>query len=392
MTSADKSTVVTIGYRAEPGLAQLVFANLVLSVFTLGIYRFWAKTRIRRYFWGNIDIDGEPLEYTGTGRELFVGFLIVIIVLAPISLLYSWLQRLALGNSLAQGIFSLIYFLAMGGLIQAAIFRARRYRLSRTTWRGIVAGQGGSTWRYLGIAFLYAASTLVSMGLLWPWASVALERYKINNTYFGNSRFSIGASGRPLFLQWLVTWLLCVVPVVIALAATWHTTSANPLPQALMLLLVPLLLGIPALISFRLATFRYLVSRTRLDKIRFRSRASGWAVIAQALIYGAVMGGFLVALITASVFAFKSIGTPFGSVAGFHFPPSLIVILGLFCLVFTIGSQVASYCLLKAPIIRHVVSSLKFKDLEAVQAITQSERKRQRFGEGLADSFEIAGL
>ena len=33
-----------------------------LTVLTLGIYRFWARTRIRRYFWSAIRPGGVPLE------------------------------------------------------------------------------------------------------------------------------------------------------------------------------------------------------------------------------------------------------------------------------------------------------------------------------------------
>ena len=51
--------------------------NLLLTIVTLGIYRFWAKTRIRRYLWSQTEFLGDRFEYTGTGKELLIGFLIV---------------------------------------------------------------------------------------------------------------------------------------------------------------------------------------------------------------------------------------------------------------------------------------------------------------------------
>ena len=39
------------------------------TVLTLGFYRFWMVTRLRRHYWNAIRIQGDPLEYTGTGRE-----------------------------------------------------------------------------------------------------------------------------------------------------------------------------------------------------------------------------------------------------------------------------------------------------------------------------------
>lgn len=57
-------------------LFGLVIVNALLSIVTLGIYRFWARTRVRRYLWRNMQLLGEPFEYSGVGSELFVGFLI----------------------------------------------------------------------------------------------------------------------------------------------------------------------------------------------------------------------------------------------------------------------------------------------------------------------------
>ena len=56
----------------------------VLLAFTLGIYRFWLATDIRRFLWSNTEIAGDSLEYTGTAIELLIGFLIAIAVLVPI--------------------------------------------------------------------------------------------------------------------------------------------------------------------------------------------------------------------------------------------------------------------------------------------------------------------
>lgn len=63
-----------VGYEGRPGLVGLLSKNYFLTLITIGIYRFWAATRLRRYLWSNIRIGGDGLEYTGTGRELFLGF------------------------------------------------------------------------------------------------------------------------------------------------------------------------------------------------------------------------------------------------------------------------------------------------------------------------------
>src|SRR4051794_33119066 len=58
----------------------IFIVNLLLSIVTLGFYRFWGKTRMRRYVWSRVSLSGDPFEYTGTGGELFVGFLIVMVL------------------------------------------------------------------------------------------------------------------------------------------------------------------------------------------------------------------------------------------------------------------------------------------------------------------------
>ena len=51
---------------------------------TLGIYRFWLTTDVRRFLWANTEVAGESLEYTGTPLELLLGFLIAIAILIPV--------------------------------------------------------------------------------------------------------------------------------------------------------------------------------------------------------------------------------------------------------------------------------------------------------------------
>ena len=73
-------------YHGDTGeLFKIYLVNFLLTVITLGIYRFWGKTRIRRYLWSHIEILGDRLEYIGTPKELLIGFLIVLVfVLVPL--------------------------------------------------------------------------------------------------------------------------------------------------------------------------------------------------------------------------------------------------------------------------------------------------------------------
>src|SRR5919112_2245988 len=112
---------------------RLLIRGGVLLLVTLGIYRFWLATDVRRFLWSNTEIAGHSLDYTGTPTELLIGFLIAITILVPINALLFLVLFL---ETLAQYA-TLIGFLFLAFLGQVAVYRARRYRLTRTVLRGI---------------------------------------------------------------------------------------------------------------------------------------------------------------------------------------------------------------------------------------------------------------
>ncbi len=410
----------SVGYLRKPGLVGIVIKNLLLTIITLGVYRFWARTRLRRYFWSNIVVAGEPIEYTGTGRELFVGFLIALAILLPLGVIYAAVERALLGNLAATIALKILYVVALATLVQAAKFRARRYRLSRTAWRGIRAGQSGSTWRYIGLSWLYGLLSFVTLGLAVPWSDVALERYKVNHSWFGESGFGLEASGRRLIARWLVVLALLVLPVVIAVGANWSGFAAAaqaaseprrapvppPHPEAFALPLVTLLVGFPALLWYRVASFRYLASSTRLGETRLQSRAQSRRVLGILLIFLLGLCGLFVvmlgvAVVLAALAAVVGVFNASGAATQAGADPKAglmaisiiqLVIVPLLLIVFLPGYRLLSDCWLRARIIRHLATTLTIENVGAIDKIVQSTRPRQKFGEGLADSFDLGAF
>mgnify|MGYP002714675736 FL=1 len=70
---------------------RLVARGAGLELFTVGFYRFWLTTDIRRHLWSNTLIDGDGAEYTGRGKELLIGFLVALAILVPVYLGYALL-------------------------------------------------------------------------------------------------------------------------------------------------------------------------------------------------------------------------------------------------------------------------------------------------------------
>jgi uncharacterized membrane protein YjgN (DUF898 family) len=191
-------------------LFKIVLANLMLTFITAGTYRFWAKTRVRRYFLSRASFLGDRLEYTGTGKELFLGFLIILAILMPVYIVYQFVSNATFGTSafaaIQVGYFVLFYFLFF-----VATYRARRYRLSRTMWRGIRGGQTGSAMLYAIHGMLWSTITVLTFGLAYPVMRLKLQAYKTDRMTFGNRTFSFDGGIGPLFATWLLPWLGLVV-------------------------------------------------------------------------------------------------------------------------------------------------------------------------------------
>src|ERR1700733_261091 len=67
---------------------RLVLRGAALELITVGFYRFWLATDIRRHLWSNTLIDGDAAEYTGRAKELLIGFLFALAIIVPVYLAY----------------------------------------------------------------------------------------------------------------------------------------------------------------------------------------------------------------------------------------------------------------------------------------------------------------
>ena len=186
--------------------------NLLLTIVTLGIYRFWAKTRIRRYLWSQTEFLEDRFEYTGTGKELLVGFLIVFTFLIVIWGGYTYVFTAIWPEWVTDWQLNFLYqaplFIASVPLIAIARFRARRYRLSRTLWRGIRGAQTGSSSHYGMLSAVFWLLTILTLGFYWPYMQTRLVGYKLNNTWFGDRAVTFDGDGDGLIGRFAVCWLL----------------------------------------------------------------------------------------------------------------------------------------------------------------------------------------
>jgi uncharacterized membrane protein YjgN (DUF898 family) len=219
---------------------RLMAWGTLLQAVTLGLYRFWLFTDMRRQLWSHTVIDGESLEYTGTPVELLLGFLIAIGILIPIYAAI-FVGTLELGIiSRFSSLLGLTVFAMFG---KYATYRARRYRLTRTVLRGVRFNQTGSGLLYAIRATLWSTANIATLGLTYPWAVANLERYKMRHTFYGDVAGKFVGTGRRLFLRGILIWILIVAPIVGGFLSAVGTLDWPAIAHALSLGKGPAILG-----------------------------------------------------------------------------------------------------------------------------------------------------
>ena len=209
---------ITVSYVPQPGLLWVAVSNAILNVITLTIYRFWGRTRVRRHVWSCVHINGEPLEYTGTGTKLFLGALIVFGVLGlPIALVYLVITlRFGPGHPALAGL-NFMVFLLVALLWGMAVYRARRYRLSRTLWRGIRSTLAGSSMSYSLLYFGAQILRFVTLGWSTPAMDINLQERVFGDMRFGTMPFRFSGPAGPLYPRYAISWFIAIAVFVVAI-------------------------------------------------------------------------------------------------------------------------------------------------------------------------------
>src|SRR4029079_16783334 len=102
--------------------------------------------------------------------------------------------------------FGLFFYL----FAQFAVYRARRYRLTRTVWRGVRFWMTGSGWNYAFRSAGLMLLVILTLGLALPWREAALERYKMRHSNYGELKGDFEGTGWDFFKRGFWLWLLAV--------------------------------------------------------------------------------------------------------------------------------------------------------------------------------------
>jgi uncharacterized membrane protein YjgN (DUF898 family) len=242
---------------APPALRRLVFhgtplglfglqaMNALLTLLTLGVFYFWAKTRVRRYTMGETELEGDRFAYHGTGGELLVGFVKgIAIFFIPVALLTILPEVYQAPEEVRLSLRNLLWLIGLL-MVPVAMVGARRYRLSRMSWRGIRFSFRGAVRQFVGIFVVGTILTSVTLGIYYPVFAVQKQAFMVSHAYFGSRKFDFDGRGRDLLKPFLLMALLFLP----TLGLSWFWFSAR--------------------------RQRYYAEHTRFGATRFRSTVTG---------------------------------------------------------------------------------------------------------------------
>ena len=373
---------------------RLVERGAWLELITIGFYRFWLATDTRRHLWSNTHIDGDAAEYTGRGKELLIGFLFALAILVPVYLAYFLVGLEAKRNQQLSSSPLLVLVYAFGHF---AIYRARRYRLTRTVWRGVRFWMDGSAVSYAARASLWGLVVLLTLGLALPWREAALERYKMRHCYYGELQGSFDGSGWEFFKRGWWIWLAAVTPLGLLLTVTGNFSHSTNIPLLIwfpLLLLAPILYGM-----FKAVQWRWWLSGIRFGDVRIESALESGALIS---LYLKVVGWTLplLTLLMAYIYLCSQLLVQIGlapfaifSTDGkFHGSVAMLVLGGSGYLVFLLAMGVVLRVYLLRDLWLRVVELTTVHNIEVAANISARGELANALGEGLADGLDVAGF
>jgi uncharacterized membrane protein YjgN (DUF898 family) len=207
-----RTSIGKLRYHGEGGaLFGLVIVNALFTVITLGVYSFWAKNKVREYHYRHTEFDNDPFTYHGTGGELFVGTLKAGGIMAILSLALVSANEMARRGAVSQAVqlavVSAVY-LATFGLMIVAVNGTRRYRSSRSSWRGVRFSFHGRSLRFLGVILGGTLLSIATLGFYTPWFQNRRRAFLVRSTRFGSEPFVYDGKGGPLFGEYLKAMVL----------------------------------------------------------------------------------------------------------------------------------------------------------------------------------------
>jgi uncharacterized membrane protein YjgN (DUF898 family) len=196
--------------------------NTCLTLLTLGVYYFWSKAKVRAYLLSQTEFEGDRFAYHGTGKEMLLGYLKAMVVVGVPVLLLS-MPELFGAPVAVQAAAQFVLGLLIAVFVPVAMVGARRYRLSRTSWRGIRFSFRGPAREFVNLFLNGSLLTTLTLGIYYPYFLVRRQAFMVSHSYLGSQRFGFDGRGRDLLWPCVGAALLFVP----TLGLSWFWFSAR---------------------------------------------------------------------------------------------------------------------------------------------------------------------
>jgi uncharacterized membrane protein YjgN (DUF898 family) len=167
--------------------------NLLLTIFTLGIYSAWAKVRRLQYFYRHTELAGSSFDFHGKPIKILIGRVIALLMLFA----YNYSVRI-------PSLWTLIIFCLIAFAMPALLRNSLRFRLYNTSWRGVRFHFRGSVGRAYRVFLLYGFLSIFTLYLFAPFMHQRVKAYQHDNTWFGRTQCSFHAQPGQFYAIYLL--------------------------------------------------------------------------------------------------------------------------------------------------------------------------------------------
>jgi uncharacterized membrane protein YjgN (DUF898 family) len=389
--------VVFTGTRGE--LGGMLLRGYALLIPTIGLYRFWLTTWKRRFYWANTEIDGDPLEYTGSAFQLLLGFLMALAVFVPLYGLFFYLSTQSSEAAvIGYGFVAVLLWFLMG----YAIYRARDFRLSRTLWRGIRCDQGGNAWGYAVRRFFWSLLVMVTAGLAYPFMAANLWAYRYRHSWYGDRQFGFVGSwkqlARPFYLAYVAIAIVGMVGLGMAAAMGGLPTGGAPTVEGVFVMgATAALVGVMWL-YYRSRELSRMFSAVRLGEAALTVTVRARSLLGQYLVFGLALVGSYIVLAIGGIIVLGSVAG--GAFADGEFDPQLFMqslqgsMTVLLAIIFGYLLLLGAFSLMVELFLglgfwKMVARGATVTGIDSLRSVKARDEDTTLAGEGLADALNV---
>ena len=371
---------------------KIWIVNILLTIITLGLYLPWAKVRTRRYFHANTHLDQNSFDYHATGKQLFISYIISVVLL----IIYVTLSR---SNPILSAVFAGILVFASPWIIWRSIkfnLGMISYRNVRFGFNGKLAGSYINFLAYpIGLVLGFALVIAILVGVLgsilgsllpilitllvlsaypafFAFLNKVTNNYFIKGASFGQNNFSTNLEFKPFFFIILKGIGLGLLITVGALA--------------ILGLLAYLIIGAEQISNLP----------GQLINMEQSAQPSGFILASIVLIYSLflIIGVYIVSYLKTYNRAYIFSKTRFDETATFHsnmHPNELfrIHITNILLMIATIG---LAYPWVKIRSYRYLTETIAVNAPNGFAGYVSQTSNEGAIGEELGEAFDIGGI